>query len=86
MDAWCKNLAPSGVLRCWFSYDPVKWKEFHRRYRAELTDGSRAVSATFTQRVTKSGSTIFSCSMIEPGHPCVTMMSGKASSCFERSE
>ena len=26
---------------------------------------------------------IFSCSMIEPGQPCVTM-SGRASSCFER--
>ena len=30
-----------------------------------------------------SGSMIFSCSMIEPGHPCVTI-SGSASSCFER--
>ena len=30
-----------------------------------------------------SGSMIFSCSMIEPGHPWVTM-SGNASSCFER--
>ena len=30
-----------------------------------------------------SGSMIFSCSMIEPGHPCVTI-SGSASSCWER--
>ena len=30
-----------------------------------------------------SGPMIFSCSMIEPGQPCVTM-SGSASSCFER--
>ena len=30
-----------------------------------------------------SGSMIFSCSMIEPGQPCVTM-SGNAFSCFER--
>ena len=30
-----------------------------------------------------SGSMIFSCSMIEPGHPCVTM-SGNAFVCFER--
>ena len=30
-----------------------------------------------------SGSMIFSCSMIEPGQPCVTM-SGSASSCRER--
>src|SRR5580704_6271830 len=36
MDAWCKDLAPSDVLRRWFSHDPVKWKEFQRRYQAEL--------------------------------------------------
>jgi hypothetical protein len=30
-----------------------------------------------------SGSMILSCSMVEPGHPWVTM-SGSASSCFER--
>jgi uncharacterized protein YeaO (DUF488 family) len=40
MDAWCKNLAPSGDLRHWFSHDPLKWKEFQRRYRAELSDKS----------------------------------------------
>jgi uncharacterized protein YeaO (DUF488 family) len=36
MDAWCKNLAPNRDLRRWFSHDPAKWKEFQRRYRAEL--------------------------------------------------
>ena len=30
-----------------------------------------------------SGSMIFNCSVIEPGHPCVTM-SGNAFFCFER--
>ena len=30
-----------------------------------------------------SGPMIFSCSMKDPGHPCVTMI-GKAPSCFER--
>jgi uncharacterized protein YeaO (DUF488 family) len=42
MDAWCKNLAPSGDLRRWFSHDPAKWTEFQRRYRAELADNSAA--------------------------------------------
>ncbi len=36
MDAWCKDAAPSTVLRKWFSHDPAKWAEFQRRYRAEL--------------------------------------------------
>ena len=34
--AWCKEVAPSEDLRRWFSHDPGKWKEFQRRYRAEL--------------------------------------------------
>src|SRR6202011_2744111 len=42
MDAWCKNLAPRRDLRRWFSHDPAKWKEFQRRYRAELADDPAA--------------------------------------------
>jgi uncharacterized protein YeaO (DUF488 family) len=38
MDSWCKDAAPSDRLRRWFSHDPAKWKEFQRRYRAELND------------------------------------------------
>ena len=38
MAAWCKDSAPSAELRRWFGHDPAKWKEFQRRYRAELTD------------------------------------------------
>jgi uncharacterized protein YeaO (DUF488 family) len=36
MAAWCKDSAPSNELRYWFNHDPDKWKEFQRRYRAEL--------------------------------------------------
>ena len=36
MDAWLKEVAPSGGLRRWFDHDPAKWDEFQRRYRAEL--------------------------------------------------
>lgn len=35
-DAWLKEAAPSTELRQWFSHDPAKWKEFQRRYEAEL--------------------------------------------------
>jgi uncharacterized protein YeaO (DUF488 family) len=35
-DAWLKDAAPSTELRQWFSHDPAKWKEFQRRYFAEL--------------------------------------------------
>ena len=36
MAAWCKEVAPSNVLRQWFSHDPDRWKEFQHQYRAEL--------------------------------------------------
>jgi uncharacterized protein YeaO (DUF488 family) len=35
-DAWLKDAAPSTELRQWFAHDPAKWKEFQRRYFAEL--------------------------------------------------
>ncbi len=33
---WLKELAPSAPLRQWFDHDPARWKEFQRRYGAEL--------------------------------------------------
>ncbi len=39
---WLKEVAPSTALRKWFSHDPAKWKEFQRRYFAELDSASRA--------------------------------------------
>ena len=42
MDAWCRDAAPSDDLRRWFSHDPAKWKEFQRRYRAQLRENHEA--------------------------------------------
>jgi uncharacterized protein YeaO (DUF488 family) len=36
MNAWLKDVAPSGTLRRWFNHDPAKWAEFRRRYFVEL--------------------------------------------------
>lgn len=33
---WVKDVSPSTDLRKWFGHDPEKWKEFERRYFAEL--------------------------------------------------
>lgn len=33
---WLKAVAPSKELRQWFGHEPVKWREFQRRYVAEL--------------------------------------------------
>ena len=35
-DAWMKEVAPSTELRKWFDHRVDRWKEFQRRYRAEL--------------------------------------------------
>ncbi len=36
IDEWAKEIAPSDELRRTFLAAPAKWKEFERRYRAEL--------------------------------------------------
>lgn len=38
VDLWLKDIAPSTELRRWFGHDPEKWKQFCRRYEAELRD------------------------------------------------
>ena len=34
--SWVKTVSPSNELRHWFGHEPAKWKEFQRRYFAEL--------------------------------------------------
>lgn len=36
LDEWSKVLSPSTLLRKTFGHDPNKWKEFRRKYKAEL--------------------------------------------------
>jgi uncharacterized protein YeaO (DUF488 family) len=33
---WAKSIAPSTELRHWYGHEPDKWREFRRRYFAEL--------------------------------------------------
>ena len=54
LDDWMKDIAPSTELRQWFGHDAARWKEFQRRYRAELRqhpqelDRIRALARTQT--------------------------------------
>lgn len=43
LDLWLKDVAPSAELRTWFGHDPAKWKEFQKRYRAELKNQKDAL-------------------------------------------
>jgi uncharacterized protein YeaO (DUF488 family) len=42
LDAWLKDVAPSDSLRRWFGHDPLKWHEFQKRYRTELSNNPAA--------------------------------------------
>jgi uncharacterized protein YeaO (DUF488 family) len=44
LDDWCKDVAPSTELRKWYGHDPDRYREFARRYRAELTDPRRSAA------------------------------------------
>ena len=48
VDQWCKELAPSTALRQWFGHDPARWKEFERRYAAELQPHAAQLDALRT--------------------------------------
>ncbi len=39
---WIKAVSPSNELRRWFGHEPAKWKEFQRRYFAELHEKPEA--------------------------------------------
>ena len=42
LDEWCKDVAPSAELRKWCGHDPGRFKQFGRRYQAELKCPQRA--------------------------------------------
>ena len=44
IDAWLREVAPSGELRRWFGHDPARWPEFRRRYRGELEANPEALA------------------------------------------
>jgi uncharacterized protein YeaO (DUF488 family) len=49
LDGWVKEIAPSPALRKWFGHKPERFKEFAKRYRAELK-GNPAVKTLRAQK------------------------------------
>ncbi len=41
---WLKEAAPSAELRKWFGHEVSRWKEFKRKYTAELKQNPEAIS------------------------------------------
>ena len=54
---WLKEIAPSAELRKWFGHEPARWKEFLRRYFAELDANPQAV-AELRRRLGKGHATL----------------------------
>lgn len=51
LDLWARDLAPSPALRRWFGHDSARFREFARRYHAELrADTARALLAELARR------------------------------------
>lgn len=44
VDLWQKDIAPSNLLRKWFSHDETKWNEFKVRYFKELENNGESVN------------------------------------------
>ncbi len=61
IDLWLKEVAPSHELRKWYGHDTARWKEFRKRYRAELDADpepfERLVELAADERVTLLSST-----------------------------
>ena len=47
IDLWLKEIAPSEVLRKWFSHDPDRWDEFKSHYFEELQEKDDIVGQLF---------------------------------------
>lgn len=51
LDLWAKELAPSPRLRQWFGHEPGRFREFSRRYHAELrTSSAQALLGDLARR------------------------------------
>jgi uncharacterized protein YeaO (DUF488 family) len=54
LDLWAKDLAPTPELRTWFGHDPGRFREFARRYHAELRGTSaRPLLAELARRAAR---------------------------------
>ncbi|WP_432073767.1 DUF488 domain-containing protein [Streptomyces wuyuanensis] len=55
VDAWLKDVAPSGELRGWYHHDRSRYQEFDARYRGELEDGPAAKALAQLRELVRGG-------------------------------
>ena len=56
LDLWSKDIAPTEMLRKWFSHRPERFQEFKRRYKKELE--SNPAFEAFRSLVSRSKTTL----------------------------
>jgi uncharacterized protein YeaO (DUF488 family) len=39
-----KDIAPSEELRTWFNHESIKWEEFNKKYKSELSEKHAAIN------------------------------------------
>jgi uncharacterized protein YeaO (DUF488 family) len=71
MTGWLKEVAPSNELRQWFNHDPAKWKEFQKRYRAELDRKSESWQPLLAAATTAGVTLLFSAHDLEHNNALV---------------
>jgi|SRR5215831_7134547 len=60
IDFWAKEVAPSNALRRWYGHAPERWREFQRRYFAELDENPEAVAELREQMGKRAVTFVFS--------------------------
>jgi uncharacterized protein YeaO (DUF488 family) len=71
MNGWLKEVAPSNELRKWFNHDPAKWKDFQKRYRAELDGKPESWQPLLTAAKTSEVTLLFSAHDLEHNNALV---------------
>ncbi len=55
VDKWMRELGPSDELRRFFGHDPARWREFRKRYLAELKSPKMAPLLAELLEIARSG-------------------------------
>ena len=65
IDEWFKEIAPSAALRKWYKHEPDKWKEFKKKYAAELDEHCEQLEKLAGEARTRTVTFLFSAKDIE---------------------
>src|SRR3954451_23159602 len=55
LDEWMRDIAPSTELRHWYGHVPERYKEFRRRYLAELRDATHRQAFNHLDELARNG-------------------------------